>query len=409
MPTASETRKPSIASSGPKGVGGWLWFFCVGLVAGAPANSIRTTITDWGEFKAVFDAIPSIRIALIWEIFALSLWLIYGIYCGYVIWFRGANARVVAKRYLPIRFFSFVGIELISILLIGDAPAALHSDFVLGALLWCSAEFFWCLIWWFYFKKSKRVRNTYGDELRHAEDTIIAPSAERLARTELGSKAQADSYSLTADEKKTVEEVLGEASVPNTSSASGATTAPAQPSSPLMPIIILFGMSVAVLLIVLTREKAPDELGKSVASDVTVAGNTNYKASQTTAPSEPTGGTAKSESDRALHTARIEARDEALRIYPSAISEKTPLGKMIIKVFDEWRASSHPNLSGPNAPAPPSARSRTPLCDHRLEGKGHTVRAGARRADGKTQRALGFFSARQLRFPSPAPRTETWK
>src|SRR6266436_3884787 len=28
VPTASETRKPSIASSGPKGVGGWLWFFC---------------------------------------------------------------------------------------------------------------------------------------------------------------------------------------------------------------------------------------------------------------------------------------------------------------------------------------------------------------------------------------------
>jgi hypothetical protein len=154
---------PPVAATGPKGVGGWLVFFCVGLTILGPLYSIGQLSTSWEQAQPAFAQFPSFKTAIMWENAGSIALLIYGFIVGCMIWSGNPNGREIAKKFLLIRLFGFVGIEVITIIIMGDMPSQVVASVIgacVGAVL---ANVFWFLIWWFYFKKSKRVRNTYGE------------------------------------------------------------------------------------------------------------------------------------------------------------------------------------------------------------------------------------------------------
>jgi hypothetical protein len=167
-PPAAVTQQPSVAPSpvaatGPKGVGGWLVLFCVGLTVLGPLYALGQISMNWEKAQPAFSQFPSFKTAIMWENAGSIALLIYGFIVGCMIWSGNPNGREIAKKFLLIRLFGFIGIEIITIIIMGDMPSQVVASVIgacVGAVL---ANAFWFLIWWFYFKKSKRVRNTYGE------------------------------------------------------------------------------------------------------------------------------------------------------------------------------------------------------------------------------------------------------
>jgi len=68
----------------------------------------------------------------------------------------------IAKKYLLIRLLGVVGIELIAMVIMSDLPSEIVGAVVTSFFGAAFAEIIFFVIWWLYFKKSKRVQNTYG-------------------------------------------------------------------------------------------------------------------------------------------------------------------------------------------------------------------------------------------------------
>lgn len=161
---AQGTQDSSITSSGPKGVGGWLVFFCVGLTILGPLLTLNQMVTGWTETAPAFEKYPVIKTALLCENIGLLALTVYGFVVGCLIWSGNLKGRTMARRFLLIRLLGFIAVELAALFVMRDLPRemlAAGAGGVFGAILQTGIYF---LVWWFYFKKSKRVRNTYGDE-----------------------------------------------------------------------------------------------------------------------------------------------------------------------------------------------------------------------------------------------------
>jgi len=163
VPNAIPTATPNTAHDGPKGVGGWLLFFCIALIILGPLLSLGQMVTTWEQSKPAFGLFPSIRSVIVFENFWIIALLVYGFVVGCMIWAGNPKAKKLAKQYLLIRLFGFFGIELVTIMMISDLPSEMLAAGVGGVLGAGFREVVYFLIWWFYFKKSKRVRNTYRD------------------------------------------------------------------------------------------------------------------------------------------------------------------------------------------------------------------------------------------------------
>lgn len=167
-PPPQAVQQPSVASlpvdvTGPKGVGGWLLLFCVVFTIISPLISIGQISTSWEQAKPAFAQFPNFKGAIMWENAGSIALQIYGFIVGCMIWSGNPNGREIAKNFLLIRLFGFIVIEVIAIILMGDMPSQVVASVIDASVELVSANVFWCLIWWFYFKESKRVRNTYGE------------------------------------------------------------------------------------------------------------------------------------------------------------------------------------------------------------------------------------------------------
>ena len=173
IPTAPQhlATPPAIAAQpvGPTGVGGWLAFFCVGLTILSPLFALVSMANNWSQSEPAFGKSPILKSVLLWENFGSIGLLIYGFIVGCIVWSGNPRGRSIARQFLLIELFGYIGVELIGLLMMRGLPMrGLPSEVVAGgvgglvvAVFTAVVQF---LIWWFYFKKSKRVRNTYGDE-----------------------------------------------------------------------------------------------------------------------------------------------------------------------------------------------------------------------------------------------------
>lgn len=146
------------------GVGGWLTFFCVGLTILGPLWSLGQLTEAYDKAKPAFERFPALKSAVDFETWGSAAIVIYGFVVGCVIWSGSPSGRRVARQYLIFRLVGFIAIEAIAFSMIsGVSTAAVGAVAAEGftAILQGAVYF---LIWWFYFKRSKRVRNTYGPE-----------------------------------------------------------------------------------------------------------------------------------------------------------------------------------------------------------------------------------------------------
>jgi len=144
------------------GVGGWLLFFCIQLVILGPLFSSGKLYNEWELSQPVFENYPALRNVVLFENIGSALLLAYGFFAGLSIWKGESNGRKVARIYLLFRLFGMVLIEFIALVMMGDLPSVvLESVFAaLAGVAFREGVYF--LVWWLYFKFSKRVRNTYG-------------------------------------------------------------------------------------------------------------------------------------------------------------------------------------------------------------------------------------------------------
>lgn len=158
------TENESRDIAGPSGVGGWLLFFCVGVTILSPFFSIGKMALVWEQGSAVFRYYPAFESALYFESIAIALVLLYGFVVGLMIWGGNRAGRRLAKQYLLIRLLGIICIEIITLVLMSNLPSQLVWAAVDGIIKVIIVEGVYFLIWWLYFKKSIRVRNTYASE-----------------------------------------------------------------------------------------------------------------------------------------------------------------------------------------------------------------------------------------------------
>ena len=153
---------PSNNIIGPKGVGGWLMFFGLGLVILGPLFNFGKMNSSWEQSKPAFDSFPTIRAALVVENIGIVVITIAGIFVGLKILSGNLAGRRLAKIYLKGRLIGFIAVEFIAFLLMSNLPSEIMPMLIGNFIGVIIAEAVLFTIWWLYFKRSKRVRNTYG-------------------------------------------------------------------------------------------------------------------------------------------------------------------------------------------------------------------------------------------------------
>jgi hypothetical protein len=146
------------------GVGGWLMFFCVSLIILSPLYSMSRLTSAYEKAQPALERFPTLKAAVQFETAGVVALLIYGIIVGCIIFSGSPSGRRIARQFLLIRLFGFIGIEAVAFWMISQVSPAALSAGAENAVTGIAREFIPFIIWWLYFKRSKRVRNTYGPE-----------------------------------------------------------------------------------------------------------------------------------------------------------------------------------------------------------------------------------------------------
>jgi len=156
------TVKEEEEETGPKGVGGWLLIFCIGLTILAPLGTLAKILSELETAGPVLSEIPGGIQILGFENAGRIAILIYGFVIGCRIWGGSSQGRRLAKQYLVVRLFGVIGYESVTLILLsgmlGETIAWCARD--IAVVVICESLLF--TVWWLYFRISKRVRNTYG-------------------------------------------------------------------------------------------------------------------------------------------------------------------------------------------------------------------------------------------------------
>lgn len=160
---ASETLE--VLHVGPKGVGGWLLLYCIALVIIGPLYTMGSMSIGWKDAEPAFKEFPSLKSIMVAETLVRTALLIVGAIVGIRIWGGSLWGRKIARSYLMFRLFFYVGFEiLVAMFFILSSDLTIEMmGYIVGAIVGVIfGEVIYFSIWWTYFKKSKRVRNTYG-------------------------------------------------------------------------------------------------------------------------------------------------------------------------------------------------------------------------------------------------------
>jgi hypothetical protein len=163
-PARAAIPEPGTVGNELRGVGGWLAWFVFGLLVGGPAsfaigisNAYNVTKTpgmnsDSATLYFAIDAVLSVGLA------------VWSVCCGIYLLKLKPNAVRITKAYL-VALFLFCALGL----MVTAAGAARNDPSSNGAgasVVPFFQEFTGIIIWYSYFERSKRVRNTYPNTSR---------------------------------------------------------------------------------------------------------------------------------------------------------------------------------------------------------------------------------------------------
>ena len=150
LPTVSHPRPAALTPPvviGPSGVGGWLLFFCIGLTILAPLPMLMRASTGWRLLpRFLFD----------------DLRMLYGMVVGAALWL----ARPISLMLLRLYFIIAAATAVLGVLNVVAMALRMHESLFLMSGFTGALEYSGTILLWFaYFRKSARVRNTYGSNL----------------------------------------------------------------------------------------------------------------------------------------------------------------------------------------------------------------------------------------------------
>ena len=147
-----------------KGVAGWLAFFCFATVVLGPLRFILKTAESWSQIMSKLNWFPALRHVLVFEMTGFAIVTIYGVVVGWLIWSGYPKGRKLAQQYLAIRLAAVVVLAAVSSILISRFQFDVFQNRGATLAKVIGLEFVYFLVWWNYFKLSRRVANTYGVE-----------------------------------------------------------------------------------------------------------------------------------------------------------------------------------------------------------------------------------------------------
>ena len=141
------------------GVRGWLLLLCFVLTIGYPLSNLILMIKTYIETSQIFRHFPSFATALAVEYTIKGLNTAYSIYTGILLWKRRPGAVGNAKRFILLQpvvvCLTYIPYALAHLPApVVEALAAETAKMLSWGIVWSGA-------WWFYLRKSQRVRNTF--------------------------------------------------------------------------------------------------------------------------------------------------------------------------------------------------------------------------------------------------------
>lgn len=149
-------------SNNLKGVGGWLLFFCITLTILGPLSGISYLYNNWYLTQSsIIELVPGLKFSIWLGSISICSLVIYGVFIGVKIWNGIENGKSLALKYLKIKLTTIVTLEIITLLML-ISESSIMSIFIELTLMVIFSEIVFFGVWYSYFKKSKRVKNTYA-------------------------------------------------------------------------------------------------------------------------------------------------------------------------------------------------------------------------------------------------------
>ncbi len=149
---------PIAAAVGPRGIKGWLLFFCILTTTVNPLLKLLGAVSLfflWSQHNPI-EQIHVVRATV------LLITALYSAVTGIIIRMGSPHGRTLAKTYLVIAALVWLVMGIVRIMYDAAAGSTHEVPTFQGVVFGWMMMAIYFLIWWFYFKNSKRVRNTYG-------------------------------------------------------------------------------------------------------------------------------------------------------------------------------------------------------------------------------------------------------
>jgi uncharacterized protein DUF4339 len=114
----------SLTKEPPRGIGGWLLFFCVSLTILGPLLAIYQINENWTRALPAFQAFPALKVPILVENWGNVALVLYGFIVGCLIWNGVPSGKYLAQEFLILRFLLFIGMELLTLSFVRDLPRA---------------------------------------------------------------------------------------------------------------------------------------------------------------------------------------------------------------------------------------------------------------------------------------------
>jgi hypothetical protein len=152
-----------------KKVGGWLLFFCISITILAPLRTVYNIFVNYSnsiQMADFFKLYPEISTLNNWDLITQILVRLFGIYAGVSLWKVKFGALKIVKKYL------IINLSVSAILCFGffiflssmtNLPPLILDLIKRNTIRNSSIALIYFVTWYLYFKRSKRVNNTYKE------------------------------------------------------------------------------------------------------------------------------------------------------------------------------------------------------------------------------------------------------
>jgi hypothetical protein len=130
----------------------------------SPLGNGVEALYDWVQLETVFLHYPWLKGPTLASFVFHGVIVCYGFIAGCMIWGGNTNGREIDKKFLLVSLFGHIAIALfeIAVLYEKNIPSEFWALVIQQTIKQLFGLVIFFVIWWLYFKKSKRVQNTYG-------------------------------------------------------------------------------------------------------------------------------------------------------------------------------------------------------------------------------------------------------